>query len=379
MKKAQLFGFSLVLMGGLWACSSKGDGSVATMDVGDGNELTLCDMKLVGDTIDVPLSEWVEDCQLVRFENRDTAFFKAWWPVITENFIGIRQSGAAFKLFNRDGKFLADIGRVGEGPGEYTGSLYSEAIDEENKCIYLAPFFGSSKLLKYNMDGTFHSSIEIGESLNKPKISLNDDGSLTMVHLCFEGRNKIFAAHVSKDGKVKTFEGKPGESINPFDKDGSFVGFNNEIWAYQNVPGMVYMMMPNDTLYKYDVQKERAVPQFALSNKPQDDDLFIIPQELPGKFLAQVWGKGTIVVDKKTKSSHWVRLKNDKFGNMAAPFNFSNGYFFAIYETMQLADRIEKRLAESNCTDEDKKILNDLLASLDENDNSVMFIGKLKQ
>lgn len=378
MGKTQLLVFSLVLLGGLSACSPRGNGGVTTIDVGDGNELTLCDFNLVGDTVDVPLSEWVEDCKLVRFENRDTAFFKAWWPVITDNFIGIRQSGNVFKLFNRDGKFLADIGKIGQGPGEYSGSLYSEAIDEAHKCIYLAPFFGSSKLLKYNLDGTFHSDIEIGETLNKPKICLNEDGSLTMVHLCFEKRNKIFAAHISKDGEVKTFEGKPGEFINPFDKDGSFVGFNNEIWAYQNVPGMVYMMMPNDTLYKYDVQKEKAIPLFALSNKPQDEDFFVILQELPGKYLANLWGKGAIVVDKKTKSSRWIRLKNDKFGNMEVPFNFSNGYFFAIYEPMQLADKIEKRLSESSCTDADKKILNDLLGSLDENGNSVMFIGKLK-
>ena len=379
MRKTHVLGLSLLLAGTFFSCSSKGDGSVSTVDLGDGNNLVLCDYNLVGDTIDVPLSEWLEDCKLVRFENQDTALFKFWWPAITENYIGIRQEGGVFKMFDHSGKFLADIGKVGQGPGEYSGSLYGEAIDEANKCVYLAPFFGSNKILKYNLDGTFNSDIVIGEQLNKPKIALNEDGSLTMVHLCFEKRNKIFAAHITKDGAVTTFDGKPGEIINPFDNDGNFVGFNNETWSYQNVPGMVYMMMPNDTLFSYDVQKGAAIPRFALNNKPKGDDVFLLINELPQKYIATIWGKGSVVVDKATNTSHFVRLKNDKFGNLDAPFNFSNGYFFAVYEPMQLADKIEKRLAESSCTEQDKKVLNELLGSLDENDNNVMFIGKLKQ
>lgn len=377
MRKTHLFGFSLLLAGAIFSCSPKGDGSVSAVDLGDGNSLVLCDYNLVGDTIDVPLSEWLEDCKLVRFENRDTALFKLWWPAITENYIGVRQEGGIFKLFDHSGKFLADIGKLGQGPGEYSGSIYGEAIDETNKSVYLAPFFGSTKILKYNLDGTFNKDIEIGEKLNKPKIALNEDGSLTMVHLCFDKRNKIFAAHITKDGVVTTFDGKPGEIINPLDNNGRFVGFNNETWFYQNVPGMVYMMMPNDTLFTYNVQKGAAIPRFAMDNKPKDT--FMILQELPQKYIATMWGEGTVVVDKATMTSHFARLKNDKFGNMAAPFNFANGYFFAAYEPMQLADRIEKRLAESSCTDQDRKVLNELLKSLDENDNSVMFIGKLKK
>lgn len=377
MRKTHLFGFSLLLAGTFFSCSPKGDGSVSTVDLGDGSTMVLCDYNLVGDTIDVPLSEWLEDCKLIRFENQDTALFKLWWPAITENYIGIRQESGVFKMFNHDGKFLADIGKVGQGPGEYSGSLYSEAIDEANKCVYLAPFFGSSKILKYNLDGSFDSDIEIGEKLNKPMIALNEDGSLTMVHLCFENRNKLFAAHITKDGAVTTFDGKSGEVINPLDNDGNFVGFNNETWSYQNVPGMVYMMMPNDTLFCYDVQKGAAIPRFVLNNKPKD--AYLILQELPQSYIASMWNKGAIVVDKASKVSHWVRLKNDMFGNMTVPFSFSNGYFFAAYEPMQLADRIEKRLNERSCTEQDKKVLNELLDSLDENDNNVMFVGKLKK
>ena len=40
---------------------------------------------------------------------------------------------------------------------------------------------------------------------------------------------------------------------------------------------------------------------------------------------------------------------------------------------------IEKRLSESSCTEKDKEVLNKLLASLDEEGNNVLFVGKLKE
>lgn len=362
----------------LAACTSstKSDGTITVVEH-NGTELTLCNFSKVKDTIDIPLSEWVEDCQIVRFENVDTAFFKFWWSAITDHYIGIRQEGGVFKLFDHQGKFLHDIGAMGQGPGEYPGSLYSEIIDEKNKCIYLAPFFGSDKLLKYNMDGTFASDIALGEILNKPKLALNPDGSLSLVHLCFQGRNEMMAAHIAKDGTVTVYKPTQEQMVNPLDKNGNFVGFNNEIWSFNNVEGLKFMPMPTDTLYNYNSEKNQLEARFALSNPP-GKGTFMIFNELSDKFLATIWGTGTIAADMKKQQSHYIRLKNDFFGGMNTSLNFTNGWFFAMYEPMVLMENIEKRLAETNCTDKDKEILNKLMESLNENDNNVMFMGKLK-
>ncbi len=193
MKKTMLLMSTAILATAfLAACgpSSKDDGTITRLEQ-NGNTLTVCDFAKVKDTLNVPLSEWVEDCRLVRFENTDTALFKMWWPAITDNYIGIRQSGGVFKLFDHKGKFLHDIGAMETGPGEYAGSLYSELIDEKNKVIYLAPFAGSTKILKYNLDGTFVTDYDLGERLNKPKLSLNPDGSISLVHLCFQGMSEM--------------------------------------------------------------------------------------------------------------------------------------------------------------------------------------------
>lgn len=137
--------------------------------------------------------------------------------------------------------------------------------------------------------------------------------------------------------------------------------------------------MPIDTLYNYNPEANRMEACFALQNPPTGEDVFLIYNEIPGKYLATVWGKGTICIDRQQQQSHYVKLKNDFYGGMDMPLNFANGWFFAMYEPMVLMDRIEKRLAESGCTAKDKEVLNKLLESLDEDDNNVMFIGKLKK
>ena len=164
----------------------------------------------------------------------------------------------------------------------------------------------------------------------------------------------------------------------PMDKDGNFVGFNNEIWSYNNTENFNFMTMPTDTLYQYNPEQNRVTSRFALQNPPKGKDVFLIYNELPGKFLATVWGTGTIAIDLQKQQSHYVKLVNDYFGGLPAPMNFTNGYFFAMYEPLVLMDKIEERLSASGCTDKDKEVLNKLLDSLDENDNNVMFIGKLK-
>lgn len=376
------FGTSLPLLLGLFtACnfsgSGKGDGSVIIKEQ-DNVQLTVCDFSKVKDTLTVPLSELLDDCKLVRFENSDTALFKFVMPVISDNYIGIRQRGA-FKLFDHNGKFICDAGAVGQGPGEYQ-NLYDEAIDEKNGFIYLAPFFGSTKILKYDLKGKFIEGLDFGEKLNKPKIGLNEDGTISVVHLCFKGENTFFAAHVNKDGTVQKYSVPDEQKVDVVDKEGNRVGFNGEIWAYQNVPDFTFATTSVDTVFNYNEKKNKLEPRFVLDltslgeNKP-----YSISREMPNHFMTYVWSKGTILVNKKTQTATYVNFVNDYFGNMKAPSNFIKGWFFHMFEPSVLEERIDARLAESNCSDKDRELLEKLKSTLNENDNNVMFIGKLKQ
>ena len=64
MKKTMLLMSTAILATAfLAACgpSSKDDGTITRLEQ-NGNTLTVCDFAKVKDTLNVPLSEWVEDC-----------------------------------------------------------------------------------------------------------------------------------------------------------------------------------------------------------------------------------------------------------------------------------------------------------------------------
>ena len=344
----------------------------------DNSNVITCDFDQVSEERTIPLSEWVDDFQIVRFEDNDDAIFKMWWPHITENYIGIRQSRGAFKLFDRQGKYLGNIGNVGGGPGEYK-NIYSEAIDEKNGWIYLAPFAWSDHLLKYDLQGNYLGEVEMGEYLNKPKIQLLPDGNLALVHMYFHDSNStMMAATISPDGKVTKCPDIP-RNLHITLRNKKSGGFNHEVWHYGNTDDMKFAYTVSDTLYAYDHKSNHLRADFTMKNYRKTDDIYCIYFPMPNKYVTWVKGKESIVTDLKTQESFFFKLKNDFVGGLPISTQTSNGYIWAMYEPLQLMEHIEKRLEESDCTDADRKVLKELYDSLDEDGNNIMFIGKLKK
>jgi len=364
----------------LAGCKQKnGNQSDGTASI-DYSGLITCDFdKVKEEIITIPLSEWVDEFQIVRFEDKDTALFKMWWPLITDNYIGIRQrSRLPFKLFDRQGRFLCDVGNVGGGPGEYN-SLYSEAIDEKNGWVYLAPFANSDHLLKYDLQGEYIGEVELGERLNKPKLQMLPDGSLSLVHLYFhDNKSTMMAATVSPEGKVTRCPDVPKHLQVAF-RDKQLPGFNHEIWHYGNTDEMKFAYTFSDTLYTYDHKTNRLRADFVMKNYRKSDDTYCIHFPMRDRYITWVKGKGSIVTDMKTRQSHFFELKNDFMGGLPINNQSSNGYLWAMYEPMQLMEIIEERLEQSDCTEADKRVLKELYNSLDEDDNNIMFIGRLKR
>ena len=96
MKTTYLLLSSALLLGCVSACNTSGqkskemktdDGSITTVETA-GSKLTICDLSLVKDTIEVPLSEFVEDCRIVRFEtSEEYPKFMASPDINTEDFM----------------------------------------------------------------------------------------------------------------------------------------------------------------------------------------------------------------------------------------------------------------------------------------------------
>lgn len=359
------------LLSGCSSAHSTGDGSVTVVDV-NGDDVMVCSYAAVKDTVVVPLSDLVESCELVRFENRDEALFRAWWINVTDQHIGIRQEGKPYKLFDHTGKYLCDVGAIGQGPGEYAISIYDDIIDDAGGFVYLSPFKGD-KIMQYGMDGQFIKDLKLPGLLRKSKISTNENGTLSVIHMSF-GEEEPLAFQLDKEGKIIKSMAPPKHFV---------VGdYNGEVFAYQNVPGFDFMHTSVDTLFHYNDKMNTLQPVFTMAFPNPSEKPMHIYMELPDRFITNVFGAGFISSDKQEKTSSYIKVVNDYFGNMPVPhlsMRFNKGWFIYNMEPANLIEEIEKRLAKKDCSPEDAAKLNELLPTLDENNNNVMFIGKLKQ
>ena len=85
----------------------------------DGQEMTVCELGLLKDTIDLPLSYWVEDFETVKLDGKDEALVGHGPVYVSDNYILVRESNnVPCKLFRRDGSFVGKVGSIGLGPGE---------------------------------------------------------------------------------------------------------------------------------------------------------------------------------------------------------------------------------------------------------------------
>ena len=89
-----------------------------------------------------------------------------------------------------------------------------------------------------------------------------------------------------------------------------------------------------------------------------------------------------MLVDKQKMSSTQFRLVNDFYGNLPVSnpnIHFNKGWFMFNIEPGALSEMIETHLTSGKCPDKDKAKLKELAGSLHENDNNLMFVGKLKR
>jgi hypothetical protein len=335
-------------------------------------DVTVCKFSDVGKTQTIPLSSLVENCVLIRFEDIDEALFKPWFTTVTDKYIGIRQQDMGeFKLFDHSGKFLGNIGSVGQGPGEYAGTLYDEIIDDKNDLIYLAAMV-CRKIPVYRANGEYVKSIELPQDMHKPKMHLSDDGSLTIVHMAFTGE-KAIVIRLDADGKVVRKLAPPAHLLSN--------NYDGEIFNASNTSAFEFLHTGSDTLYHYDIQKNQIQPVFTISVNSSEKP-FRQYVELPNHYITNVFDKGLVATDKQTNHSSFVKIVNDYYGNISMPgyvINFRNGWYVHNLEPAQLIEQIENRLQESSCTESDREQLQSLLSTLDENSNNLLFLGKLKK
>ena len=365
----------------LYSCTSNREYKVEEIKFED-NVVYTCDEYKVKDEKVVPLSQFIDSFEIIRLEDNKDAFFKFGWIAISSNYFAIRQSGGPVKLFKWTGEFVNNVGNIGRGPGEYR-AVSDILIDERNDVIYVAPISGS-EILQYNLKGDFIKEIRFPEGLNKPKLFLNPDGTVSVVHLCFVDKGNTFT--------TATFNPASSDSLRfLFSKDlalriknneGKGVGFNNEIWSYRNSRDFPFAFTTRDTLYNFNVDKNQIEAKLTLSMlKERKGKSYFVFNELPDWFQINIVGgeyRKSILIDKDTKQVLSMNLVNDFLGNIPVSFRFQDGYWFDVIDPLSFKEKLDEHLISGDCPSSQIEKLTELMNSLEENDNSILLIGSIK-
>lgn len=153
-----------------------------SVEVINGDSIWVCNLSALKDTVVLPLSYFADELQIVKLDNRDEALVPVRNVIVSDNYILVwGKDQTPFKLFDKLGKFLANVGSFGQGPGEYQ-LIYDAQIDEIGGRIYLLPWNAKS-LLAYDLKGQAVQSIPLPGLVPKGVFKANTKDSLLSVFL----------------------------------------------------------------------------------------------------------------------------------------------------------------------------------------------------
>ena len=361
----------------------------------DGQEMTVCELDLLKDTIDLPLSYWVEDFETVKLDGKDEALVGHGPVYVSDNYILVRESNnVPCKLFRRDGSFVGKVGSLGQGPGEYT-DVYDMQIDEQAEHIYLLPF-RSKAIYVYDLKGNYQKDIPLNKKYEKlmvPKGLFKVDAA----------KNRVAVMTLPFDylplvAWVQDMEGNFLHEV-PMNHLKIRPAFSNEMVSSKcfadalDVSLYTLKEVRKDTLYYLDMNDGKLYPKFTLDFGGRDitrhnyfdfsthyaGSLAIIEQVSENSFMVNA--TCAYLVEKESGKGAFFRTTNDFLDN--EPINIiskrcSNGYYTLNIEPAALIEKLEKGL-KNNPDEARRKKMEALMKTIDEDDNNYIFIGKLKK
>lgn len=350
----------------------------------NGDTIIVCDLSLLKDTIDLPLSTFVSDFELVDLGEDEEALIKETSGggsiAVSPNYIGI-YSGTGYKLFDKTGKYITSLSAQGQGPNEYAFSIYDSYIDEKNDRAYLLPMNGN-KILVYDLKGNAQPYIPLAHETTKGKFYVDDQKKLLYV------ANMPFSDTASTFW-IQDFEGKLIKEIIAGHLKIVPPDFSNDINVSMNTEEIDYSVFhwknTVDTLYHYNEADNRLAPSFTVNFK--DNPILHDYIELPDYYLIRlieiesdyryIYG----LIDKKTLKGNYIKLKQDMLGNIDAPAwaIFERGLYTANIYAYYLQGQCDRLSDLSSLPSGIAKYIQDLQQNDCEDLNNIILIGRLKK
>ena len=387
--------FCMVACLSMVACTTVKEGNsldqcnvVASRVVTDGDTLVVCEVSKIQQEIKLPLSTLVKDWKLLKLENSSKEVMvqpAAIYP--SENYILIHPAeyNRETMLFDKTGKYLFDIGRRGNGPGEMVRDIADIEMDEDNDCVYIRDL-KPSRILKFQLStGEYLTEIPLGyyktnEFLLNPK-----DETLIVTCRPHQRREEGIPWIWKQDFQGNILQELPKRAYIRTDWSQFWLWNRNEeiVFFDFNIPGR------KDTLFHYDLRNNRLKPNFTVNfgseipnHQYEDTSDFYLVSLLNDPGMGGAFNiTKRLLVDKKTLKGAYVDIVLDGYGDFSITQQWTylkNDYFTLGLEPHQVAETCEKLLAHpENLTREEKQNLQELLDGITEDDNAFILYGKL--
>ena len=394
---ASIFVLTLLLV----ACKEKQSGGsanlidrcsvVATREVtGAGDTVVVCDLAKVKEKAILRLSQLVDSLEFIRLESIDTVMVGGENVLnisISDNYIGVN-STHFYKLFTRTGKYITDIGRQGQEPGEYT-YVYTSQIDEAHDRVFLLPWtaFG---ILEYDLRGNFIRKIPLPYMVSKGAMKVDvDNGRITLAKLSWGEDDsptvwvQDFDGKVLQDDRAAHLDLWPDYS-NELESRGVDAGEGDlDFYLFSCLPRV-------DSLYHYSREENRSVPAFTVDFKGGKLP-FRLYYEFANHYMIKMLTDDAMYpdnldyclwIDKSTLKGARYEVSAEVWGGVLLPMNYTelSTYHHFIYcmEPGLLWSLLEDKLKQGNAPKEEAAEIRRLLESISENDNNYLLLGRWK-
>ena len=214
----------------------------------------------------IPVSDFISELEYIPLQTtRDCLVGESIRDIIVTSahiFItGPLGLGSFCYAFSRDGKFIGEIGSVGQGPGEYQ-FITRLSIDEKNQSLYLEA--SVRNLLEYSLDGVFRKSIDLPKNM----------GYLS-TECVYPLSNNLFIGHIPNDRGSEEYNfilfNDSGQVIKSFvnhvkfERSGNWIsGFDGAMKPFKVKQSLYLKEFTNDTLYCLNAQNE-LIPQYVFN------------------------------------------------------------------------------------------------------------------
>lgn len=361
----------------------------------DGQPLIVCHPERLTDSIRIPLSQWVEDLEIIPLEKQDEAYVRNTSIRVSDNYLLLHSSrNMPFKLFTRQGKFITNIGLSGNGRGCY-GPVSDFQLDEKHNRIYLMPW-NTTELMVYDLQGRLHPSIPLNSPDERPwtlpKSVFHVDGDkqeVIVFTLPWETHPRMVW--------VQDFQGRVlREQSSAFQLPQTYgmeINHNHHADAFE-FSILDFSAKKETPLYHYAAETNRLTPVFTL-DFPDGKVLPHKYHELPTCYIGTLIGRmeqtglthtesrdhTDFIVDKRTLRGGRYQVYNDFLGNTPVYWlkDSHHGYYARNLSPAMLKAELEKALHRSDLTPKMRRKVSALHERIDvERDNNYLMLGKLK-